>query len=123
MSDYQSNSYSVADNSAGAGSPWAVGFNAVSDVQKAFVTEAMLSANEAMERLRVETHLLNEFLSKMASAHSVKDLGSMWEECGRHQLEFARRESERLFSHGSRLLDVATTVLKAPTASKSQSLQ
>ena len=118
MSDYQSQSYSVTGTSAG--SLWAAGFTAVRDVQKAFLTEAMLSADEWMERLRVETHLLNEFLSKMAGAHSVKDLGTMWEECGRHQIEFSRRESERFFGHGARLLEAAATVLKVPTPAKQQ---
>jgi hypothetical protein len=121
MSDDQSNGYSVTGS--GAGSPWVAGLNAVRDVQKAFVNEAMLSADEAMERVRVETHLLNEFLSKMAGAHSVKDLGTLWEECGRHQIEFARRESERFFGHGARLLDVTTTVFKKPVPGKQESLE
>jgi hypothetical protein len=112
MSDYQNNSYSVAGTTAAAGSSWAIGLNAVRDVQKAFVTETMLSANEAMDRFRVEAHLANEFLSKMAGAHSVKDLGTIWEECGRHQIEFARRESDRFFGHGARLLDTAETIIK-----------
>jgi hypothetical protein len=121
MSDNQSNGHSAMGSSMGDGAPWTAGVNAIRDVQKAFVTEAMLSANEAMERVRVETHLLNEFLSKMAGAHSIKDLGTMWEECGRHQIEFARRESERLFGHGARLLDAAATVLKTSVPGKQDS--
>lgn len=118
MSDYQSTMSPVTDNIADAGSRWGASLNAVRDVQKAFVSEAMLSANEAMERVRVETHLMNEFLSKFAGAHSVKDLGTLWEECGRHQIEFARRESERFFGHGGRLLDAAATMLKTSANGK-----
>lgn len=118
MSEYQGNSYSVT-----GGAPWVAGVNAMRDVQKAFMTEVMLSANEATERVRVETHLLNEFLSKMAGAHSVKDLATLWEECGRHQIEFARRESERFFGHGARLLDAAATVLKTPAPGKQETLE
>ena len=120
MSEYQSNNSSVSGSNAGAGAPWAAGLNAMRDAQKAFVGEAMLSANEAMERFRIETHLLNEFLSKMAGAHSVKDLATMWEECGRHQIDFARRESERLFGHTARLLDTTTTLMKTPLPVKQE---
>ena len=120
MSEYQSNSSSVSGSSAGAGAPWAAGLIAMQDAQKAFIGEAMLSANEAKERFRIESHLLNEFLSKMAGAHSVKDLATMWEECGRHQIDFARRESERFFGHSARLLDTTTTLLKTPHPGKQE---
>ena len=118
MSEYQSNSSSISGSNAGA--PWVAGLNAMREAQKAFIGEAMLSANEAMDRFRIESHLLNEFLSKMAGAHSVKDLATMWEECGRHQIEFARRESERFFGHSARLLNTTTTLLKTPLPGKQQ---
>lgn len=118
MSEYQSNNSSASGSNAGT--PWLAGLNAMRDVQKAFIGEAMLSANEAMERFRVESHLLNEFLSKMAGAHSVKDLATMWEECGRHQIEFARRESERFFGHSARLLNASATLLKARAPGKQE---
>jgi hypothetical protein len=118
MSDYQGNGYSAT-----GGAPWTASVNAMRDAQKAFMSEILLSANEAMDRVRIETHLLNEFLSKVAGAHSVKDLGTLWEECGRHQIEFARRESERFFAHGARLLDSAATVLKTSTRAKQESLE
>ncbi len=43
----------------------------------------------------------------MAGAHSVKDIRTMCQECGQHQLDFLRRDSERLFRHGERM--IATT--------------
>ena len=43
----------------------------------------------------------------MAGAHSVKDVKTMCQECGQHQLDFLRRNSERLFRHGERM--IATT--------------
>ena len=33
--------------------------------------------------MRTETHLYSEFVSKMAGSHSVKNLRTIYEECGR----------------------------------------
>jgi hypothetical protein len=67
--------------------------------------EIVFAANEMLDRTRTETHLLSEFLSKMAGSHSVKDLRTMWLECGQHQIDFIRRDSERLFKHGGRMIE------------------
>jgi hypothetical protein len=52
--------------------------------------------------------LLSEFVSKMAGSHSVKDLNTMCRECGQHQIDFIRRDSDRLFKHGERMIEVAS---------------
>src|SRR5712664_454734 len=69
----------------------------VSDVQAAIVEEMIFTSNEIFDRMRTETHLFSEFVSKMAGAHSVKDLKTMYLECGQHQIDFIRRDCERLF--------------------------
>ena len=56
--------------------------------QKIVLEEMVFAGNELLERARTETHLLSEFVSKMAGSHSVKDLKTMYEECGRHQIDF-----------------------------------
>ena len=58
--------------------------------------------------LVTETHLFAEFSSKMAGAHSVKDLKTMYQECGQHQIDFVRRDSERIFKHGERMIEVTS---------------
>ena len=68
----------------------------------------MFAGNEMLDRARTETHLFSEFVSKMAGSHSVKDLKTMCEECGQHQIDFVRRDSERLFKHGERMLETAS---------------
>jgi len=50
--------------------------------QKAMLEEMVFAGNEIFDRIRTETHLFSEFASKMAGSHSVKDLKTMWEECG-----------------------------------------
>jgi hypothetical protein len=79
--------------------------------QKLLLEEMAFAGNEMVERTRTETHLLSEFISKMAGSHSVKDLKTMSEECSQHQLDFVRRDCERLFKHGERMIEVASSVL------------
>ena len=76
--------------------------------QKVLLEEVVFASNEMFERTRTETHLLSEFVSKMAGSHSVKDLKTMCEECGQHQIDFVRRDSARLFKHGDRMLKTAS---------------
>ena len=73
--------------------------------QKVMLEEMVFVGNEMLERARTETHLFSEFVSKMAGSHSVKDLKTMCEECGQHQIDFIRRDSERLFKHGERMIE------------------
>jgi hypothetical protein len=46
----------------------------------------------------------------MAGAHSVKNLKTTYEECGQHQIDFVRRDSERLFKHGERTIETASNL-------------
>jgi thymidine kinase len=73
--------------------------------------EMIFAGNEIIDRIRTETHLFSEFASKMASSHSVKDLKTMCEECGQHQIDFVRRDSERLFKHGERMIETTSNLL------------
>jgi hypothetical protein len=75
--------------------------------QKMMFEEMVFLGDEMLERTRTEMHLFTEFVAKMAAAHSVKDVKTMCQECGQHQLDFLRRDSERLFKHGERI--IATT--------------
>jgi hypothetical protein len=70
--------------------------------------EMVFTSNEIFDRIQTETHLFSEFASKMAGSHSVKDLKTMWEECGQHQIDFIRRDSDRLFKHGERMVETAS---------------
>ena len=80
-------------------------------VQKMLLDEMVFTSKEILDRGRTETHLLSEFVSKMAGSHSVKDLKTMFEECSRHQIDFLRRDCERLFKHGERVLEGASSLL------------
>ena len=60
--------------------------------QRMMFEEMVFFGGEMLERTRTETHLFSEFVMKMAGAHSVKDVKTMCQECGQHQLDFIRRD-------------------------------
>ncbi len=80
--------------------------------QKLMLEELAFAGNEMLDRTRTETHLFSEFVSKMAGAHSVRDIRSMYEECGKHQIEFIRRDCDRLFKHGERMIEAGSSLFK-----------
>jgi hypothetical protein len=79
--------------------------------QKLMLEDIIFASNEIFDRVRTETHLFSEFAAKMAGSHSVKDLKTMCEECGQHQIDFIRRDSERLFKHGERMIETTSNLL------------
>lgn len=77
-------------------------------MQRMMLEELVFAMTEMDDRTRTETHLFNEFISKMAGSHSVKDIRTMWGECWQHQLDFIRRDCNRLFKHGERMVEKAS---------------
>lgn len=77
-------------------------------MQKAMLEEMIFEGNEMLDRTQIEMGLFSEFVSKVAGSHSVKNLKTMGEECGRHQIDFIRRDCERVFKHGERLIETTS---------------
>jgi hypothetical protein len=88
--------------------------NFVFGAQKAMFEEIAFVSNEMFDRTRTEMHLFTEAASKIAGAHSVKDMKAMCEECGQHQIDFIRRDSERLFKHGERIIEITSELVRSP---------
>ena len=82
--------------------------------QKAMLEQMIFAGNEILDRARTETHLFSEFSSKIGSAHSVKDLKAVCEECGQHQIDFVRRDCERLFKQGERMIETTSSLFNRP---------
>ena len=78
--------------------------------QRLVLDELLFVGAEMLDRATTEMHLFTEFVSKMAEAHSVKNIRTLSEECGRHQIDFMRRESERFFKHGERVAERVTAL-------------
>ena len=79
--------------------------------QKMMLEELLFFGDEMLERTQTETQLFTEFVTKMAGAHSVRDVKTMCQECGQHQLDFFRRDSERLFRHGERMIAATSNLI------------
>ena len=77
-------------------------------VQTAMLQGMLFAGYEMFDRTRTEMHLFAEFASKIASAHSVGDIKTMWAECSRHQLDFIHRDCDRLFKHGEQMIETAS---------------
>jgi hypothetical protein len=79
--------------------------------QRMIFEETVFAAYAMLDRIRTEIHLFGEFAAKLASAHSVQDWKAMGRECSQHQLEFVRRDCDRLFRHSERLIEATTNLL------------
>ena len=83
--------------------------------QRVALEEAVFATQEWIDRARTETHLLAEFSSKMAGAHSVNNVKTMLEECGLHQIDFIRRDCDRVFKHSRRMIDAVSSLFIRPS--------
>ena len=81
--------------------------------QNLMLEELAFAGKEYLDRAQTETHLLSEFVMKMAGAHSVKDVKTMYQECGQHQLDFIRRDTERVFKHGERMIAATSNLINS----------
>jgi hypothetical protein len=86
--------------------------NLLFGARKLIFDELQFTSNEMLERTQTEMHLFSEFLSKMAGAHSVNDIRSMYAECSKHQIDFLRRDCDRLFKHGERMIEAGSNLFK-----------
>ena len=101
---------SVADASSSGADANKQALHLVLGAQRIIVEEMAFAATAMLDRVRTETHLFGEFAAKLAESHSVQDWNAMGRECSQHQLEFARREWERMFKHGVRLIETTSNL-------------
>ena len=83
--------------------------------QRVALEEAVFATQEWLDRARTETHLLAELASKMAGVHSVNTIRTMFEECGQHQIDFIRRDCDRVFTHNRRMIDAVSSLFIRPS--------
>ena len=79
---------------------------------KLIFEEIQFASNEMLERTQTEMHLLSELMSKIAGAHSVSNITAVYEECGKHQIEFFRRDWDRVFKHGERMIEATANLFR-----------
>jgi hypothetical protein len=81
------------------------GFSLLSGARDVLLDEILFVGKEFFERVVAETTISNAFLAKLAEAHSVRDYSAVYQECIKHQLEFIRRDMERVLKHSERAID------------------
>src|SRR5436305_10005030 len=80
------------------------------EAQRVMLEEIAFASFAALDRAQTEMHLLAELSSKMAGAHSVNDIRTMYEECGKHQIDFVRRDWDRVLKHGERMIETTSNL-------------
>jgi len=90
--------------------------NFMTGARKLIFDELQFANNELIERTQTEMHLLSELVSRIAGAHSVNDIRVMYEECSKHQVEFFRRDCDRLFRHAERMIEATSNVFRIEPA-------
>jgi hypothetical protein len=87
-------------------------FSFLNGARNVLLDQMLFAGNEFLDRAVAETRIFDEFLHKLAEAHSVKDYRTMYQECTRHQLDFIRRDTERLLKHSERVIDNTTKLVE-----------
>lgn len=82
-------------------------------VQKVLFDEMAKSSNEVMERVRSEIEIASEFIARLASAHSIREIATVYTDCSEHQAEAFRQDSQMLFRHSQRICEQAAKIFAA----------
>jgi hypothetical protein len=82
-------------------------------VQRVLLDEMAKSSNEVMERLRAEIEIASEFVARLASAHSIREIATACADCSEHQAEAFRLDSQMLFRHSQRICEQAAKLFAA----------
>ena len=81
--------------------------------RKLIFEQLQFASNEFWERTQIEMHLFSEFVSKMAGVQSVGDMRALYAECSKHQIEFVRRDFDRVFKHGEWMIEATSNLFKS----------
>jgi hypothetical protein len=73
--------------------------------QKAILDEIFEAGSSALEHTQAQMNVAAEFASKVAEAHSFKDVVKACRECSQHQMDIVRQDSQRFVAHGREILD------------------
>lgn len=79
----------------------------LSGLRDIMLDEMLFAGTQFLERTVSETAIFNEFLAKLAEAHSIQGYSAMCQTCTKHQLDFIRRDMERVLKHSERTIDNA----------------
>lgn len=67
--------------------------------QQAMFEEMIHTRDDAIEHALAQARVSAELISKIAGAHSVKDMVCVWRECSQHQMDTLAQDTERTMGH------------------------
>lgn len=82
-------------------------------METAALHEMIDASKEMLQRSHAEMHVIAEFVSKIAEAHSVAGVTKAYEDCIQHQADILRQDGERLFKHGRDVLGKASEIVSS----------
>ena len=80
-------------------------------VQRMMLEELAKAGDEMLECMRAEIEIASEFIARLASAHSVKEITTACNDCGHHQAEAFRQDSQMLLQQTQRLYEQTSRLL------------
>ncbi|MBN8968828.1 MAG: hypothetical protein J0G95_10245 [Rhizobiales bacterium] len=85
--------------------------------QQAMFEEIVHTRDDAIEHAMVQARVSAELISKIAGAHSVKDVVNAWSECSQHQIDVLTQDSQRAMGHLRNLVECSFALAHAATRS------
>lgn len=73
--------------------------------QKAIFDEIIEAGSSVLQHTQAQMNVATEFATKVAEAHSFKDIVSAFRECSQHQMDVVRKDSQRFVAHGREIID------------------
>lgn len=83
------------------------------DAQKLIIYEIIQANQDALEQARSGVGITQEYISKIAQAHSFKELTAAFRDCGHEQMDHLHRSYEHLFLHGHEIFEASTGLVLA----------
>lgn len=82
-------------------------------MQKVMLEEMAKASGEILDRVREEIEIASEFVARIASAHSVREIASACSDCSQHQADALRHDGEMLLRQSQRFCEQTSKLLAA----------
>ena len=79
-------------------------------IETAVLHEMIEASKEALQRAHAEMHIIAEFATKIAEAHTAAGVAKAYEDCIQQQSGIMRQEGDRILAHGRDVLNKASEI-------------
>ena len=92
---------------AGRGTRFSLG------AQRLALHEILRVSQDALDYARSRVNITQDCISRIAGAHSVKDIATAVRDCGHRQLDQLQEDYEHLIAHGHEVVDASSGLVLA----------